>query len=285
MHNTDTIDAKTLNRKLLYPFDDIRSAIDALYDSRLPNDNFIKALDTIRVSSIEAVRFVNKASETYKAGEFVTLRRMQHDILAPTATMLSYSYFILEGLVGEITVEQQATLQTVIYKTNHLRRQIVNLIDYARLRAFPPEPNAQFALHSALKPRIIVMPGSKAIRWNIPEDLPEINASRLYITNTVVNLIANALEATPNGDVSVSAKLVDEAITVQVEDAGHGMSEEIQQAMRDLFYQAQPTPDQLGIGLTIASEQMRLQGSELKITSVEGKGTRASFQLPAIDKF
>jgi signal transduction histidine kinase len=184
---------------------------------------------------------------------------------------------MLHGLAGQLTPTQSKHIQHFVYRTYHARQQLRNLIDYARLQTLPPDALTCFELHTLLKPKLVTIPYSTNLIWEIPLDLPPIYSSRLYVAQAVLNLVMNALEATKGGAVMLRASVHDDTIGITVTDTGNGISAQAFPHIHEPFFQGIPRPDHLGLGLTVAQEQIRLQGSALNIKSAESGGTRVSF--------
>ncbi len=114
----------------------------------------------------------------------------------------------------------------------------------------------------------------------------EAFADAARIEQVVVNLVSNAIKATPEGGaVTVSAEAAgDHGVTVAVSDTGVGLETTDQVKIFEPFYQAGGTADDkpkgTGLGLTICRDLIRGHGSELEVESEPGAGSRFFFALP-----
>jgi signal transduction histidine kinase len=252
---------------------------DLIADSGAESKAF-EALDIMRLCACEILESVKLASHAYIVGQFDVLAHMLHDLLGPSATLLSYCDFVLEGFAGVISEEQKILLQAIHDTTHHLRLQLCNLVDYTRILALPRAEMMPFSLKRLLTPQIIRLAHSATLTWNIAADLPEVYSNRHYVGRSVVNLVANALQAAQDGLVRVTACVAAHRVHVRVTDNGCGITPATCQQLFEPFFQGRPTYDQLGLGLTVANEYIRLQGSTLHITSIENQGTTAEFSIP-----
>ncbi|HNF25858.1 MAG TPA: sensor histidine kinase, partial [Leptospiraceae bacterium] len=108
--------------------------------------------------------------------------------------------------------------------------------------------------------------------------------SRTLLKVVLVNLTVNAVKFTAeNGKVAVGCTLTDGRCTVFVEDTGVGISE---QAVLDFrrklaLESSKGTKGETGsgIGLKICADLLSKMNSELKLESLDGKGSRFSFEL------
>jgi signal transduction histidine kinase len=141
-----------------------------------------------------------------------------------------------------------------------------------------------FNLNTLLKDSIISQQHSAIVEWCIPENLPDVYSNRHYVSRSVINLVSNAMAATDTGNVRIEAVHDSDWIRISVTDTGSGICPTQTNHIMQPFYQIKSNPDQLGLGLTVACEHIRLQGSTLEIRSVEGKGVTACFDVPIFIK-
>lgn len=84
------------------------------------------------------------------------------------------------------------------------------------------------------------------------------------LTQTVVNLLLNAIEACSSGGaVHVRAFQRDGKVQVEVQDEGPGLDREQQERLFEPFYTTKPSGT--GLGLAVSRELIRSQGGELRL--------------------
>jgi signal transduction histidine kinase len=107
-----------------------------------------------------------------------------------------------------------------------------------------------------------------------------IEADPRRIREAILNLIANAIEATPRGgEVIVEVRAVDESVQVVVRDTGHGMPQDTLRRLGTPFF---TTRDEgTGLGVVLARSVVAQHGGSLRYDSEPGRGTTASITLPA----
>jgi signal transduction histidine kinase len=105
----------------------------------------------------------------------------------------------------------------------------------------------------------------------------EVDPRRLR--EALVNLVANALEATPRGgSVEVAIAQRSLAVEVAVRDSGRGMPPEVLEKVGTPFF---TTREQgTGLGVVLARAAFVQHGGALQYTSAEGRGTIATGILP-----
>lgn len=120
----------------------------------------------------------------------------------------------------------------------------------------------------------------------LQKSLPQIKGNAPYISQAVLNLLVNALEHTPKGSISVRSHTFIEKgslrVGVQVQDTGNGIPEDVlphifnlHESFRKSRLQDQPTSQiNAGLGLFFVKRVMDAHNGEVRVYSVEGKGTQ-----------
>lgn len=126
-----------------------------------------------------------------------------------------------------------------------------------------------------------VLAQSKGLSFKyVPSRLGTISDAKL-LKRVVQNLLANALRYTPSGKILLGVKRQAQYLKICVCDTGVGISEADQQKIFDEFQQgSQADQKGLGIGLAISQRICSLLGHQISFSSVPGKGSCFSVQLP-----
>ena len=122
----------------------------------------------------------------------------------------------------------------------------------------------------------------------VPDDL-YIFADETRIKQVLLNLIGNAVKFTPqDGQVTVSADVLDGRIVIAVSDTGIGISDaDIAQVMEPFAQVADTIGRQhegAGLGLPITKSLVDLHGGTIHLTSELGAGTVVTVSLPLSDR-
>lgn len=109
---------------------------------------------------------------------------------------------------------------------------------------------------------------------------------RLRLKQLVMNLLTNAIKFTSRGRVTLKVNLVvhnkkSAVLKVHVEDTGIGIAANDLEFIFDEFAQVYSSTKQgTGLGLAICKKIVELQGGKIDVTSVPGKGSVFSFEIP-----
>lgn len=114
-----------------------------------------------------------------------------------------------------------------------------------------------------------------------------VHGERSLVEQVLDNLIDNAIKATDNGSVTVTARRQDGKIAIDIVDTGCGFSEEaLKTILTKPFYQGegrQSLEKSTGIGLVLVNMYVKNLGGEIHIESKQGAGATFHVLLPAIE--
>jgi signal transduction histidine kinase len=114
----------------------------------------------------------------------------------------------------------------------------------------------------------------------VEDDLPPIRGYTSEINQIWMNLIDNAIDASPaDGQVTVSARLVGADVIVHVEDNGSGIPPEIKESIFDPFVTTKPVGEGTGLGLDIVRRVVDWHNGEIHVDSEPGR-TEFRVRLP-----
>lgn len=119
---------------------------------------------------------------------------------------------------------------------------------------------------------------------NIDPALPRIHADAQQLTQVLVNLFLNAIDAMPaGGKITVTAELDAEgappALVLSVADNGIGIEKDFLPKIFQPFYTAKKRRG-LGLGLPICERIVTNHGGRIEVKSRPGEGTTFTVYLP-----
>ena len=226
-----------------------------------------------------------------------TLRRelvanISHDLRTPLASIEGYAETILlkEHLLTE--TERRTYLQTIVKNTQSLGRLVSELFDLSKLEARQTEAHVEpFSITELIQDNLLNFePQARQqhihLSGELPPNMPFVLADVALIERVLQNIIANALQYTPEqGRVTVSVVTTPDDpahLCVSVADTGRGISPDDLPNIFDRFYRSGQMREKsrLGLGLAIAHKIMELHDSRIAIESTPDVGTTVSFRLP-----
>ena len=140
--------------------------------------------------------------------------------------------------------------------------------------------HAEFAKCAA----ILVREKPIQFQWQVPPQLPPINADPAKLRVILMNLLSNAIKFTSAGTITVTAETTDATVTLAIRDTGIGIANEDHERIFEPFRQVDGSdsrPHQgTGIGLPTARKLARLMGGDITVTSRLGEGSTFFVRLP-----
>lgn len=209
-----------------------------------------------------------------------------HDLQEPVRTIIGFAQLLSRRYRGQMGPEADEFIDFIIEGAERMRRQINDLLTYARLGRTDPAlapvdmnqvaAEARQALSAAIEERgasIDIAP------------LPTVLGGREALSRLLQNLIGNALKfSKPDQppEVRVDAVVVDKWAEFRVRDNGIGIAPEYHDRVFRMFERLHPRGryDGSGIGLAICRKVVEQHGGRIWVESATGQGCTIHFQLP-----
>jgi nitrogen fixation/metabolism regulation signal transduction histidine kinase len=178
----------------------------------------------------------------------------------------------VSGLLRESTV-------TILDALRSLRHTVDEFGEFARMPRPRPAPLALDEVVDQVLALYAARAGSVRVERQRGDRLPLVSGDRDLLARAIGNLVANALEAMPDGGtLRVRTLDADEAVAVEVEDTGPGLSPE---ALARLFTPYHTTkPGGTGLGLAIVQGIVSDHAGRIDVRSEPGVGTTFTLRLP-----
>ncbi|MBI5353935.1 MAG: HAMP domain-containing protein [Chloroflexi bacterium] len=211
-----------------------------------------------------------------------------HELRTPLTSIKGF----MEGLVDGVLPSTPETFNQIHHEADRLSRLVDDLQELSRVEAgsysldlrSTEVANLVQTTIKRLTPQAIVK--RIGLRSSLPADLPHVQADEDRITQVLVNLVANAIQYTPDGgDVTISAARHEDEIYISVKDTGIGIPPEHLGSLFTRFYRVDKSRSRnagggSGIGLTIAKHLVEAHGGRVWAESLgEGKGSTFHFSL------
>jgi PAS domain S-box-containing protein len=210
-----------------------------------------------------------------------------HELRTPVTNMLLYLDLLRHG-----KPEHSERYQHVLHEqTERLRQLVEDSLDLTRLdlaqgdlRLLPLELNP--IVTQAVTAVTKIAEQKKLILTFLPAQLPTVPMDGGQISRVMGNLLSNAINFTPAGEVHVSTLLDDKTqlVGIKVQDTGIGFSEADLKHCFDPFYRGEQVgqfdiPGN-GLGLALANRIVDLHNGRIEIESILGQGSTVTVWLP-----
>jgi signal transduction histidine kinase len=207
-----------------------------------------------------------------------------HEVRNPL-NALQINLGILEQELSEILPDRKSHVFEVVGKiANELRSLDAFVTEFLRY-ARPPRLKLETVAVGPLLRDLTTFIGPECARKGVSLTLavaggPQtVVADAFQVKHAILNLVLNALQATPGGgSITIEAGGDAQALAIEVRDTGEGVAEEILPRVFDAFFTMREGGT--GLGLPIARRIVEAHGGTLAVRSREGEGTVAALTLP-----
>jgi heavy metal sensor kinase len=215
-----------------------------------------------------------------------------HELRTPLAVLRGETEVALER--ERATAEYQRSLELIKDEAEHLSRIVEDLFMLARQ---PTDASSLMKEAVGLNEVVAecaraaqVLATQKGLRLNVQPSLPRISVSGddEMLKRMLINLLDNAVKYTPaGGEISIALASQNGNALIIVSDTGIGITAEDQPHIFDRFYRADKARSRAlggaGLGLSIARWIVEGHGGSLSVSSVVGRGSAFTVDLPLKD--
>ena len=222
---------------------------------------------------------------------------ISHQLRAPLTSIYGFAETLLRNDVLFGDEERRTFLRYVVTETERLAAIVDTLLSVARLEAgdlevelVPTDVGAVVGDSVETLEQSMLENGSELV-VHLPSEPLAAAADADKLRQVLANLLDNAIKFSPRGGrVTVSARPMRERGTVAIEvaDEGVGIQHAEQQLIFSKFYRGSdpvlPQDSGAGLGLFIAQGLVAAMGGDMRVSSVEGRGSTFAFELPLAEE-
>ncbi|MBW1787000.1 MAG: HAMP domain-containing histidine kinase [Deltaproteobacteria bacterium] len=208
-----------------------------------------------------------------------------HELNNPLNNITLTAHMLMEDYGGLNDEERKEMIGDVIQEAGRSKRIISNLLDFARESSAKLEP---LDLGQLLQDTITLASNQTKladmkVEFNAAGDLPRIHGDDQQLRQVFLNLILNAIGASPKKSrIQVLVLPADDPhyIAVKVIDFGKGIPEHIIGSIFDPFFTTKDKGRGTGLGLSVSQGIVSKHGGRISVTSKEGAGSTFTVTLP-----
>lgn len=242
-----------------------------------------------------AERRARETAESANQAKTQFLRTISHELRTPMTAVVGYTGLLAEEVSGPMNAVQMDHLRRMRHSSEHMLALIEELLGFAKLDAGEDEVHPERVLAGDVVERALELVAPIAqrkglrIRVERPEAPIELHTDPLKLRQILVNLLANAVKYTDEGDVLLILRIegtgAELRIYFEVADSGRGIAVEDQDHIFEPFWQVDQTLTRksagTGLGLAVARQLARLLGGDVVVARSElGRGSTFIASLP-----
>ncbi len=204
-----------------------------------------------------------------------------HELNEPLGRVLGFAQLIRKS--GNLNEQQSEDLERIIKASLYSREIIKKLMIFSRQM---PQQIAKVDLNKIVSDILYFIDvrfqsrGITIIKQLEPS-LPNIWADEIQMSQVLVNLITNAVNAMPEGGkISVFTKRKRDLVSLIVKDTGTGMTPDIKNKIFEPFFTTKPVGQGTGLGLSVVKGIVDSHHGSISVSTTPGKGSKFEVHMP-----
>ncbi|MCC6215423.1 MAG: two-component system sensor protein [Polyangiaceae bacterium] len=213
---------------------------------------------------------------------------LAHEVKNPLGAIKGAAQLLREPEGTQLEPGAQEFVTIILEEVARLDRVVGSVLDYARpSRGEPGAVDANAVVRRTLQVLAPDRHEGVELRTELDAALPLVRADAEKLRQVLINLVLNAVQATPpGGRVTVSTRAWPggqsgaDRIDVAVSDEGPGIAPEVREHLFVPFFSTKERGT--GLGLAISQRMVTDMGGRIEVSSREGAGSTFRVVLPAV---
>lgn len=206
-----------------------------------------------------------------------------HELNEPLTNILGFAQLAQKD--PQLPQQPEKDMQKIINASLHAREIVKKLLIFARQM---PTKKVKANLNLIVKDGIYFLESrckkeGIEVDCSFAPDLPDIIVDQAQLTQVLVNLAVNAIQAMPGGGkLKICTYAAGEHVSLVIEDTGVGIDKETLKQIFLPFFTTKEVGEGTGLGLPVVHGIVTSHGGSINVDSEAGIGTKFEIRLPKI---
>ena len=262
--------------------------------------DFIKLLSARISSALDNARLYQALAKQYQQVSELEQLKTQlihvaaHDIRGPLGVISGYLQMMMYAIDNPTLERQQEYFQLMEQSVQRIDKISSDILTMERVERMQSGKNVERVEMDELVSTVFAEYQSQAAESGLGyhlelknEQSMLVHGDRVFLRETVSNLINNAIKYTPDGgQVDVRLRLVETEVIFEVDDTGYGIPLDQQADLFKAFYRVKLPETRgvkgTGLGLHLVRNIIERHNGQMIFKSVYGQGSTFGFRLPKL---
>ncbi len=205
-----------------------------------------------------------------------------HEIRNPLVTMGGYARRVLQ--LGRDAAKHESMIRSaasvILKESERLEKVLSNVMDFTRPSSYIREFNS---VNDVINDTIDLLRNlfqerKIEVRLKLAKDVPLVKSDFNQLKQLMLNLVQNAIDATPHeGTIEIATEADEKSVIVYVRDSGMGIRDEDLARVFEPFYTTKVTG--VGLGLAIVKRIVTDHNGEISVRNLQFGGTEFKLVL------
>ncbi len=208
-----------------------------------------------------------------------------HELNEPLSNILGFAQLAEKSVGDPETV--RGDIQKIVKASLHSREIVRKLLLFSRQM---PAQKQELELNDLIRENLMLLDNRMRnsgidIVMKLEDHLPRIKADRAQISQIIINLSVNAMQAMPDGGkLTISTRSTDGKVALWVSDTGTGIAKGIRQKIFLPFFTTKDIGEGTGLGLSVVHGIVMGHNGTISLESEIGRGTTFRIAFPVATK-
>jgi two-component system sensor histidine kinase KdpD len=225
-----------------------------------------------------------EATRRADAAKTALLHAISHDLRSPLTAITTAGSGLRAKTISD--AERGELLSVIDTESGRLARLVDDLLDVSRIQAGAVNPRTDWTdladVTASAAASVRTRLGEHPIEFDLPADLPLVQADASQLERVFANLLENAIRYSPEQEpVRISGGAGGGKVVVRVTDFGAGIPASRQAEIFEPFVGGRDGHSGSGLGLAICRGLVEANGGAIRLQTARGTSFAVSFPLAA----